>query len=197
VLQPSAGIPFDSLASGVSPFQPFGLRTNFRGEHAPVGMTDPVLIYQRGGTAYVERDDIPRNVDWVDQWKVFLSRAASEHGGQADKSGLRRVFSQILIAGPGSACTETYLVAGRFNTETEASNFASYLKSKFVRFLVALRTNTQDLYNERFAFVPNLPMDRPWTDADLFKKYGITGDERAFIESMIRSISPNDDPTDE
>ena len=71
----------------------------------------PVLIYQNGGTGFIERDAIPRNVDWVDQWKVFLSGTASEHGGQADKSGSRRVFSRILIGRPGTACTETYLTS--------------------------------------------------------------------------------------
>lgn len=188
---------FESLASRVSPIQPFSIRTMFRGEATPDGMADPVLLFQAGGTAYIERSSIPRNVGWVDEWKVFLSRAASEHGGQADKSGMRRVFSRIEIGEPGTACTETFLVAGRFDSEQEASNFAAYLRTKFVRFLVSLRTNTQDLYSERFAFVPNLPMDRPWTDADLFKKYGVTEAEQAFIQSMIRPMQPNDDPADE
>jgi site-specific DNA-methyltransferase (adenine-specific) len=145
VLLPSEGVTFESLADQVAPIQPFSLRTNFRGTSAPDGMTDPVLLYQNGGTGYVERGDIPRNLEWVDQWKVFLSSTASEHGGQADKAGMRRVFSRILIGGPGSACTETYLVAGRFKTEAESSNFASYLRTRFVRFLVSLRTNSASL----------------------------------------------------
>jgi site-specific DNA-methyltransferase (adenine-specific) len=70
------------------------------------------------------------------------------------------------------------------------------LRTRFVRFLVSLRTNTQHLYSERFAFVPNLPMDRPWTDDDLYKKYGVTEGEKAFIESMIRPMKPNEDPID-
>lgn len=196
VLPPSGSDTFESLAGQVAPIQPFSLRTNFRGQPSSDGMADPVLLYQNGGTGYVERSAIPRNVEWVDQWKVFISSTGSEHGGQADKAGTRRVFSRILIGGPGSACTETYLVAGRFNTEAEASNFAGYLRTRFVRFLVWLRTNTQHLYSERFAFVPNLPMDRPWTDADLYKKYGVTHDEQAFIESMIRPMTPNDESTD-
>ncbi len=57
-------------------------------------MVDPVQIYQNGGTGYIERDAIPRNTEWVDQWKVFLSATASEHGGQADKNGTRKVFSR-------------------------------------------------------------------------------------------------------
>ena len=156
-------------------------------------MANPVLVYQNGGTGYIERDAIPRNGDWVDQWKVYLSRASNDHGGQADKNGTRRVFSLILIGGPGTACTETYLVAGRFGTEEEAMNFGAYLRTKFVRFLVSLRTNTQDLYSERFAFVPRLPMDREWTDKKLYRKYGLTEDEIAFIEGMIRPMSEDDE----
>lgn len=193
VLGTSSGGSFDSLASQVAPIQPFSIRTSFRGAPCRDGMASPVLIYQKGGTAYIERDEVPRNADWVDQWKVFLSRTSSEHGGQADKNGTRRVFSLILIGGPGTACTETYLVAGRFNTEAEAKNFGTYLRTKFVRFLVSLRTNTQDLYSERFAFVPRLPMDRQWTDNKLYRKYGLTEDEIAFIEKVIRPMGKGDE----
>jgi site-specific DNA-methyltransferase (adenine-specific) len=124
------GESFASLASRVAPIQPFSIRTNFRGAESNEGMVAPILLYQNGGTGWIERAAIPRNVEWVDQWKVFLSGAASEHGGQTDKSGTRRVFSRILIGGPGTACTETYLVASRFDAEAEAINFAgsSYLR---------------------------------------------------------------------
>ena len=188
VLSADTAQTFDSLASRVSPIQPFSLRTNFRGAASGDGMSDPVLIYQNGGVGYVERSAIPRNVEWVDQWKVFVSNTASEHGGQADKCGMRRVFSRILVGGPGTACTETYLVASRFDSEAEAKNFAAYLRTRFVRFLVSLRTNTQHLYRERFAFVPSLPMDREWSDEDLREQYDLSTDEVAYIEAMIRPM---------
>lgn len=193
VLASSGREPFESLATQVAPIQPFSIRTNFRGAASADGMSDPVLIYQNGGTGYIEREAVPRNVDWVNQWKVFLSATGSEHGGQTDKSGTRRVFSRILIGGPGTACTETYLVVGRFRTKTEAMNLAAYLRTKFVRFLVSLRTNTQHLYSERFAFVPKLPMDREWTDPKLYKKYRIEKEGIAFIESMIRPMGEGDE----
>jgi hypothetical protein len=179
---------FDSLANQVAPIQPFSIRTKFRGAQRSDGMANPVLLYQNGGTGFIAREAVPRNVDWVDQWKVFLSRTASEHGGQTDKSGTKRVFSRILIGGPGTACTETYLVVGRYGSETEAVNLGAYLRTKFVRFLVSLRANTQDLYSERFAFVPRLPMDRIWTDTDLYKKYALSADEIAYIESAIKPM---------
>lgn len=193
VLASTDHAPFRSLAHQVAPIQPFSIRTDFRGAETSDGIADPVVIYQNGGTGFVERRAIPRNTAWVDQWKVLLSGTASEHGGQADKSGTRRVFSRILIAGPGTACTETYLVVGRFETEAEAKHLASYLRTKFVRFLVSLRTNTQHLYSERFAFVPALAMDRTWTDSDLYAKYSLSTDEIAFIETTIRPMTEGDE----
>lgn len=81
----------------------------------------------------------------------------------------------------------------RFKKEIQAQRFAGYLRTRFVRFLVSLRKYTQHLYNERFQFVPDLPMDREWTDVMLYKKYGITKDDIAFIESMVRPMGASDD----
>jgi site-specific DNA-methyltransferase (adenine-specific) len=188
---------FDSMADQVSPIQPFSIRTKFRGEISSDGIVNPVLIYQNGGTAYIDRDAIPRNTEWVDKWKVYLSRAASEHGGQTDSNGSRRVFSLILLGEPGSVCTETYLVAGVFNTKVEAENLCTYLRTKFVRFLVSLRTNTQDLYSDRFAFVPRLAVNHTWTDELLYSKYYLSKHEVAYIEEKIRPLSPNDEGDDD
>jgi len=40
-------------------------------------------------------------------------------------------------------------------------------------------------------------LDRSWTDADLYRKYGITDDQQAFIESMIRPINGTPGADDE
>lgn len=188
---PSNGA-FESMVVQVEPIQPFSIRTKFRGQSDQQGMVDPVLLYQNGGTGYIERDAVPRNGEWVDQWKVLLSGASSEHGGQPGRDGTRRVFSRLFIGAPGSACTETYLVTGRYETQKEAENLLTYLRTKFVRFLVSLRTNTQHLFSERFAFVPRLPMDQVWTDERLYKKYGLTPSEIECIESRIRPMEANE-----
>ena len=36
-----------------------------------------------------------------------------------------------------------------------------------------------------YAFVPDLPLDQEWTDAKLYDRYGLTGEEIAFIESQV------------
>ena len=96
-----------------------------------------------------------------------------------------KFLSRPIVAAPGTACTETYLVAGHFDTEVEASNYARYLRTRFVRFLVSLRKATQHATRDVYAFVPDLPLDEEWTDAKLYTRYGLTGDEISFIESQV------------
>ena len=179
---------FGNLASKVSAIQPFSIRTNFRGAETPKGMRRPIRLIGNGGETFIERSDVPRNDAWIDEWKVLLGRAYG-----AGDAFPHQIFNHPIVAEPGTACTETYLVIRRFKKQAEARRFATYLRTRFVRFLVSLRKNTQDIYNERFQFVPDLPMDRDWQDAMLYKKYSITKDESAFIDSMIRPMDGEDE----
>jgi len=179
---------YGNLAKKVSAIQPFSIRTNFRGAEKKTGMKKPVLLIGNKSETYIERADVPRNDAWIDEWKVLLGAAYG-----AGDNFPHQIYNHPIILGPGTACTETYLVIDRFKKELQAKRFAAYLRTRFVRFLVSLRKYTQHLYNERFQFVPALPMDRVWTDDLLYKKYGITNDEIAFIESMIRPMGEGDE----
>jgi site-specific DNA-methyltransferase (adenine-specific) len=174
-----------SLADDVSPIQPFSIRTNFRGATTSKGMKKPVVLYQNGGTAFIERSEVPRNDPWIDEWKVLLANASGSGNDQ-------QVLGHPIVAAPGSACTETYLVIGRFQNERAAKRFSDYLRTRFVRFLVSLRKYTQHIYNERFLFVPKLEMDKSWTDGMLYEKFDLNKNEIAFIEAMIRPMADNE-----
>ena len=89
------------------------------------------------------------------------------------------------MAEPGTACTETYIIAGHFDTRGEAESLASYLRTRFVRFLVSLRKSTQHATRGVYKFVPVQTWDREWTDEELYAKYGLTDEEIAFIESIV------------
>lgn len=188
VLKANSKDGFGNLASTVSPIQPFSIRTNFRGADSKKGLKKPVLLIGNNSETYIERSDVPRNDSWIDEWKVLLGRAYG-----AGDSFPHQIYNLPIVAAPGTACTETYLVIGRFKKQADAERFARYLRTRFVRFLVSLRKNTQDIYNERFQFVPALPMDRDWDDDALYKKYGITKEEVGFIESMIRPMGDDDE----
>ncbi len=175
------------MSAKVSPIQPFSIRTNFKGASTASGLRDPVRLIGNGGSTFIERSTVPRNLDWIGRWKVLLGAAYG-----AGDSFPHQIYNLPVIAEPGTACTETYLVIDRFVSEREAQRLAAYLRTRLVRFLVSLRKYTQHIYNDRFAFVPDLPMDRTWTDAELYEKYSITEEEIAFIESMVRPMEAAD-----
>lgn len=120
------------------------------------------------------------NAEWIDDWKVLLNAV------QGTSSAIeRRFISQPIIAGPGTACSETYVVAGRFGTKEAADNYASYLRTRLVRLLVSCRKLTQHAPRDVYSFVPDLEYDHAWTDEMLYKRYDITPQEVLFIESIV------------
>lgn len=175
---------FDKQVSGQ---KPFGLRTFFRG-HEKKAAGD-LLVLQSGGRAWTKRTSIPEGTELIDKWKVFTSKSSSEHAGQADKNGMRRVLSLSGILPPGSVVTETYIIVGAFASEKLAKNCFSYVSTKFFRFLLATRTSAQDLARSAYSFVPLQDFSRAWSDNDLYKKYKLSKDEIDLIESTIRPMN--------
>lgn len=82
----------------------------------------------------------------------------------------------------------TYLVIGEFDNEKTAENVASYMRTKFFRYLVSLMKNTQNAYRKVYAHVPMQDFTKSWTDEELNKKYGLSDEEIAFIDSMIKPM---------
>lgn len=183
------GHPEANLGDQVSARKPFGL-TNQRGKPTTAGIKDPVLVYGNQITSYMERSVITSNKGLIDKWKVLLVKA---HGtsGRDDVT----ILGEPVVAGPGTACTETYLIIGMCDTEAEARNLAAYMRTRFVRFLVSLRKITQNITRDSYRFVPKLPMDRAWTDEDLYERYGITLEQIEFIQSLIAD-RPSDEPVE-
>jgi len=176
----------------VSSQKPFGLRTFFRGAEKKSSKHD-VLVLQSGGRAWTSRSEVTVGQDLIDKWKVFTSKSSSEHAGQVDKNGQRRVLSLSGVIPPGSVVTETYILLGAYDTEQEARNCFSYVVTRFFRFLIAVRSSAQDLARSTYSFVPLQDFSKAWTDKMLYKKYGFTNDEVAYIERLIRPMEIDDE----
>jgi site-specific DNA-methyltransferase (adenine-specific) len=179
-----------SLGGQVSTGKPFGFRTFFHGEVDARGIVNPVKLYGSRKVTYVERAEVTVNSDQIDEWKVLMTAVQGTSAAVETK-----FLSKPIVAEPGSACTETYLVAGHFQDKTQAINCANYLRTRFVRFLVSLRKATQHATRDVYAFVPSVPLDEEWTDTKLYQRYGLTQDEIAFIESQVaeHDTTPFDD----
>lgn len=189
-VRPASGA---SLADVVSSMDPFGqsIKTNYK--HAktePFEGSIPLVFGSHVG--YIRPEQLERNHHWVDRWKVLLPMASSGDTNQDDTGRIVDVVLGAPIAlAPGSACTQTYLVAGVFDSRDETENYANYLATKFVRFLVLQRKTTQHVRPDKFAFAPSMDMTRPWTDAELYKHFGLSQDEIDYIEASITPRSVN------
>lgn len=184
---------FEELVSGDTPF---GLATNFSDySRDMVPKRGQVRLYANVGTTRVRgamaRNTITKNSQLIDVWKLFLPKTGS--GREREKTGVDLVLSPPIIGEPGSVCTQTYIVAGPLSSKAEAESVESYLRTRLARFLVSLRKPAQDVFRSMYHWVPVQPWNRTWSDAALYKKYGINKSEIAFIESMIRPMGQGDE----
>ncbi len=135
---------------------------------------------------WINETQIPKNRQAIKLHKVYITSAA---GSGTDSQVLGRPF----YGEPESVCSQTYLVIGydpdKHNfTQTQCENIISYIKTRFFRYLVSIKKKTQNGPRGVYQFVPMQDFSEPWDDAKLYKKYGLTADEIAFIESMVRPM---------
>ena len=179
---------YDSFADKVSSTKPFGFRTFFE-DFSSEPFSGATKIFARGKgdgvptTGWVEKDKIEKNKNLINTWKVYTS-AAAEGGGTFPN----KIMSIMFTGEPGTVCTETYLMIGPLKDKTEADNTVAYMRTRMFRFLVMLRKPSQHLKSERFLFVPDLPMNRTWTDKELYKLFNLDAEEISFIENRIREL---------
>lgn len=165
----------------ISSRKPFGIETNSRIRKVRRNGDVDIFAYPENG--YISWKEIALNQKWVNEYKVYISYAYGERG---DFPYL--VIGKPFLGMPNSCCTETYLVIGPFSKRSICENVISYIKTKFFRFLVLQRKNTQHATSKVYAFVPLQDFSHPWTDGELYKKYNLTDEEIQFIESMIRPM---------
>ncbi len=167
----------------VSSRMPFGITNEFNIEN-----DGNIKLISSNGISNISINQVTSGKHLVNKWKVLISKTASEHAGQPDKDGRRRVFSRIEVMPPNVVCTESYLSVGSFDNEQEALNLVSFLKSKFCRFLVSSILLTQNITKSKFVFVPKLSMGELWQDKLLYEHFGLSKEEIDYIESMIRPM---------
>jgi site-specific DNA-methyltransferase (adenine-specific) len=134
----------------------------------------------------MKRSLIAKNTHLIDTWKVLAPQAGPGNSGGHILPDM--VLGRPSVAEPNSVCTQTWIVAGPFESKKRAEIVARYLQCSFIRFLVSLRKISQHAMKGVYHWVPQQDWNQDWTDETLYKKYGITDDEIAFINSMIRPM---------
>lgn len=191
---------FSSFEIHFSALRPFGFRGYFTKDEkfrdSNKGLKNPVICYGKGKKiGYLEKDEITKNIEWVDKYKVFTPRA-NNIGTELNDDNLN-----TFIGDPNTICTESYIVAGvdLGLNKMSAKNLCKYFSTKFARFQHSVGKASHDATSKTFKFVPTQNFtkksDIDWSksteeiDRQLYAKYKLTKEEIEFIDSMIKSMA--------
>ena len=151
--------------------------------------------YER--SMYIGRESIKRKCELINKWKVYTSKMNGNAGTLMDERPVD-ILGRSFVGEPNSICSHALISIGEFNKENEALNLHKYMCTRFLRFLVGFKKISQALYQNVYSFVPlqnfTKYSDIDWSqsiddiDRQLYKKYNLTDDESAFIESMIKPM---------
>jgi hypothetical protein len=132
------------------------------------------------------REEVYKNQRSIDINKVYIPEA----GGDGNDA---MVLGKPFLGEPGSVCSLTYIVLGydpdKHNyTKQQCESILSYVKTRFVRYLISLKKKTQHGDKEVYQFVPIQDWSKLWTDEELYLKYKLSKDEIDYIESIIKPM---------
>ena len=179
----------DYLSNKVSARKPFGLPTNYEPRKSGV----PCWFIQRIGLGHADKNDVDNTKGYLDKWKLLIPKAPI--AGQTDFSKPVGFYydGNTRVAKPGECCTESWIVAGAFDTESEVKSYKTYLFTKTVRFLLLQTVVSQDVTKKNFCFIPDLGnYQGEYTDQQLCELWNISNEEWEYIDSRISTINGAD-----
>ena len=149
------------------------------------------LVSAKRTWRYIKRCYIDDSNEQLNKWKVLLPKS--------NGSGtLGELLSTPLIAKPLEGYTQTFIGIGAFETEEDAQAAYKYVVSKFARTMLGILKITQDNPPEKWKYVPlqdfTMSSDIDWSqsissiDLQLYDKYGLTEEERNFIETHVKEM---------
>ena len=147
------------------------------------------------GFAWIKPSDMIKSYEVVPLHKIYIPEAAGT--GNDDQ-----ILGTPFYGEPGSICSQTYICIGyepdNQLTEAECYTIIKYLRTKFLRYLVSIKKNTQHGFAQVYQLVPMQDFsegsDIDWSksvaeiDAQLYAKYNLSDKEISFIESMIKPM---------
>jgi len=175
-----------TLENTVLSVSPFGLRSFVRGEE--LKFNGSIRVKSSFGFGYINRNDVTKNADLIDKYKVMCGYLNPDRAGVNNSVDGNNVTTKLTILQPGEVVTETYIILGVFDDFASAQNYASYIRTRFVRFLVYQTLSSMHITQVSFQFVPTQDWGKIWTDEELYQKYGISPTEVEYIESLIKPM---------
>lgn len=185
----SAGERFDTI---VSTTKPYGIRkdlfNNLEKYKAAGGSESPhadsVLIWgvkgKKGAAkrkqCYVNRSAVCKNEETIDKYKLFFTTSYTT--GAINPP-------EIILADPGTVCTETFLLVGPFKTKAERDNCHSYMNTRIFKVLLSFGKGTMQVNQSTFSFIPLVDFSQKWTDEKLAKLFKLSPEEISYVDSLF------------
>lgn len=177
---------------------PFGLSTSYRGRKIK-SEKDNLVLHASNCITYISESEIDKGYEYLDKYKVLVSKTGAEHAGEPSKDGKFRVIpSSMKVIGPNEVCTHSYFLIDATNDEKIANHIYKYMKTKFVRFLMLMAMSGFGLSKNVLLFVPlqnfNDKSDIDWSktvseiDNFLFKKYNLDSKDIGFINTNVKEM---------
>lgn len=145
--------------------------------HDSLDSPDDIICYvskMKGYMKYINKNTIKKDYKF---WKIITPIAAGK-----GKDG----FGNLIIGNPNQVSNDSYIFL-RINSEEEAYSLHSYLKSNLANFMLNLKKITQNISEKTLSWIPLVPLDREWTDLEIYKYFGLTKDEIIEIEKTLGS----------
>jgi site-specific DNA-methyltransferase (adenine-specific) len=179
-----------SFSKLVSPQTPFGIISSFK-DYSEKPINQGLKFYSSGKTGYIEKNKVIKGLDLVGKHKIFISKAYGAGEGYP-----HQIINKPFIVEPNSCCSQTYLVIGPFESTEQAQSAKSYIETKFFRFMVMLKKNSQDAMRGVYEFVPLMDFDKTYDDKYLYSFFNLNDSEIKLIESMIRLMGNEEELTE-
>ena len=186
-----------SISNIVSARNLYNLDSSIRGSQNKKQETD-LQVYSSRGVGFISNNFVTSKDCNINCYKLFMGKVLSGHLGETDEKGQVKVIATLIIGLPYDVCTDSYLVIGSFPKKSEVKNCESYFRTKFLRFLLLQSLVSMNISRNNFRFVPlqdfTSQSDIDWSvsipeiDEQLYQKYGLSDDEIAFIEKMIKPM---------
>lgn len=149
------------------------------------------VIKNKRNYRFIPRKYIDVSHENLMKYKVLVPRS---NGSGA----IGEVLSTPILGEPILGYTRTFLGIGSFDNQEEADACLKYIKTKFARTMLGILKITQDNPIETWKLVPlqdfTANSDIDWSksvadiDRQLYAKYGLSEEEIAFIEKMIKPM---------